>query len=192
MADFELHSPVLIESKLQANLVSLLDGVTKGTASASRAVVLDSNTAITGLGNVGVASGSFFKENSVIIPKYEFISDQQNQVAAASYAVSHTVFVNDNVSGTYKIVAASAVFGTASTSGTLQVEVATGTQAIAAGTNQLTGTISLSGTANTTVNGTIIASPTTVSAGARINLIFGGTVTSLANAAVTIVLQRLT
>jgi hypothetical protein len=95
------------------------------------------------------------------------------------------------VSGTYKIVSASAVFGTASTSGTLQVEVATGTQAIGAGTNQLTGTMSLSGSANTTVNGTIIGSPTTISAGARINLIFAGTVTNLLNCVITVALQRL-
>lgn len=128
--------------------------------------------------------------SSFLIPSYETVVDLQNQVAAASYAVSHTIYVNDNVSGTYKIVGASVVFGTASTSGTLQVEVATGTQAVAAGTNQLTGTMSLSGTANTTVNGTIIASPTTITAGSRINLIFAGTVTNLANACVTVVLQR--
>lgn len=127
----------------------------------------------------------------IIVPIYELITDNQNQVAAASYAVSHTIFVNDNVSGTYKIVSLSATFGTASSSGTLQVEVATGTQAIAAGTNQLTGTVSLAGSANTPVNGTIIASPTTIAAGSRINLIFAGTVTNLANASVTVGLQRL-
>lgn len=128
---------------------------------------------------------------NILTPQYVGISDNQNQVAAASYAVSHTIFVNDNVSGTYKIVGVSATFGTASTSGTLQVEVATGTQAIASGTNQLTGTMSLSGTANTPVNGTVIASPTTIAAGSRINLIFAGTVTNLANASVRVVLQRL-
>lgn len=118
-------------------------------------------------------------------------SDNQNQVAAASYAVSHTMFLNSNQGATYKVVALSAVFGTASSSGTLQVEVATGTQAIAAGTVQLTGTVSLAGTANTPVNGTIIASPTTITSGARVNLIFAGTVTNLANASVTVALQRL-
>lgn len=148
--------------------------------------------AITSSGNVVVPSGKTFQENGVILPKYELVRDVQNQVAAASYAVSHPIFVNDNVSGTYKVVGASAVFGTTSTSGTLQVEVATGTQAVASGTNQLTGTMSLSGTANTTVNGTVIASPTTISAGARINLIFAGTVTGLLNATITVTLQRLT
>jgi hypothetical protein len=128
---------------------------------------------------------------SILIPAYEYVTDTQNQVAAATYAVSHTIYVNDNLSGTYQVAAVSAVFGTASTSGTLQVEVATGTQAIAAGTNQLTGTMSLSGTANTTVNGTVIASPTTITAGSRINLIFAGTVTNLANASINIVLKRI-
>lgn len=141
--------------------------------------------------NVFIGNASAGNLGGALITKFETITDLQNQVAAASYAVSHTIFVNDNVSGTYKIVGASAIFGTASTSGTLQVEVATGTQAIAAGVNQLTGTISLAGTANTTVNGTVIASPTTITAGSRINLIFAGTVTNLANAAITVTLQRL-
>lgn len=106
-------------------------------------------------------------------------------------STSFTAYVNDSISGTYRIAGVSAVFGTASSSGTLQVEVATGTQAVASGTNQLTGTVSLSGTANTTVNGTVIASPTTITAGARINVILGGTLTSLANCAVTILLQKI-
>lgn len=129
--------------------------------------------------------------SGTLIATYELLTDNQNQVTAASYAVSHTIFVSDNVSGTYQIAGVSASFGTASTSGTLQVEVATGTQAIAAGTNQLSGTVSLSGTANTTVNGTMIASPTTIAAGNRVNLIFAGTVTNLANATVTVVLKRI-
>jgi hypothetical protein len=131
-----------------------------------------------------------FGPSSYVFSPYEQIFDLQNQTAAASYAVSHTAFVNDNVTGTYRVVSVSAVFGTASTSGTLQVEVATGTQAIASGTNQLSGTVSLAGTANTVVNGTLIASPTTITAGSRVNLIFAGTVTNLANAAITVGLAK--
>jgi hypothetical protein len=127
----------------------------------------------------------------VMVPAFETEQYTQGPAAAASYAVSTTVFVNDSVSGTYQVAAVAAIFGTTSTSGTLQVEVATGTQAIASGTNQLTGTMSLSGTANTIVNGTIIAAPTVISAGGRVNLIFAGTVTGLANAAINVVLQRL-
>lgn len=127
-----------------------------------------------------------------MVPAYELVSDVQNQVAAASYAVSHSIWVNDTLGGTYTVAGVSVNFGTTSTSGTLQVEVATGTQAIASGTNQLTGTMSLSGTANTVVNGTVIASPTTITAGSRINLIFAGTVTGLLNAVVKVVLKRIT
>jgi hypothetical protein len=131
------------------------------------------------------------KFGDVMVPIYETIQLGQVGQAASTWAVSQPIFLNDSVSGTYQISGVSVNFGTASTSGTLQVEVATGIQAIAAGTNQLTGTLSLSGTAYTTVNGTVIASPTVISAGARVNLIFAGTVTNLANAIVTIVLQRL-
>src|SRR5882757_7529620 len=70
----------------------------------------------------------------ILVLAYDRLEDNQNQTAAASYAVSHTTFVNDNITGTYQIVGATATFGTASTSGTLQIEVATGTQAIASGT----------------------------------------------------------
>jgi len=123
----------------------------------------------------------------VIVPAYEYV--QSGTLTASS--TSQTLWVNPNVGGTYKIVAATVTQGTASSSGTMQVEVATGTQAIGGGTNQLTGTMSLSGTANTPVNGTVIASPTTIAAGNRINIILAGTLTSLANCVVTITLQRL-
>lgn len=217
---------------LSAGELGVLDGVTAGTVTASKAVVVDANKdigslrhlTITGnlvtgattlseaelgvldsaantnavaakaaiLGTAGaLALGGEVTAVARMLPAHQLITDNQNQVVAASYAVSHTIHVNDSVSGTYKVVGVSAVFGTTSTSGTLQVEVATGTQAVASGTNQLTGTMSLSGTANTVVNGTVIGSPTTVSAGARINLIFAGTVTNLANAAINVVLQRL-
>lgn len=139
--------------------------------------------------NKAATFGSSVTFSGAIIGMYEQLIDNQNQVAAASYAVSHTVYVNDNVSGTYKLVAVSAVFGTASTSGTLNVEVATGTQAIASGTNQMSSTISLAGSANTVVNGTI-TTQTTITAGARLNLIFGGTVTNLANASVNLTIQK--
>lgn len=129
--------------------------------------------------------------STTYIPGHSSAFSNQNQVAAASYAVSHTIYVHPNVTSTYQVAALTATFGTTSTSGTLQCEVATGTQAIASGTNQLTGTVSLAGTANTPVNGTIIASPTTISSGARINLIFAGTVTNLANAQVTVFLKRI-
>jgi len=121
-----------------------------------------------------------------LIPTTEYV--QSSTLTSAS--TSQTIWVNPTVGGTYKITAATVTFGTASSSGTMQVEVATGTQAIGAGTNQLTGTMSLAGTANTPVNGTVIASPTTIAAGNRINVILAGTLTSLANCVVTISLSR--
>ena len=129
----------------------------------------------------GAAAG-----NIVILPVYENIL--VSGLGASSSSL--TAFVDDNVSGEFKIAGVTVTFGTTSTSGTMQLEVATGTQAVAAGTNQLTGTMSLSGTANTPVNGTIIASPTTIIAGSRINIILGGTLTNLANCVVNIVLER--
>jgi hypothetical protein len=140
---------------------------------------------------VSTPGGNLTSTGATMIPKLETIQDNQNQVSAATYAVSHTIFVNDNSGQTYKVAGATVTFGTTSSSGTLQIEVATGTQAIGAGTNQLTGTMSLSGVANTPVNGTVIASPTTITSGARVNLIFAGTVTGLANATVSIALQRI-
>jgi len=122
-----------------------------------------------------------------LVPTYEWISSSP----LSETSTSATLYVNPALGGTFKVAAVSVVFGTASSSGTMQIEVATGTQAVASGTNQLTGTMSLAGTANTVVTGTVIASPTTVSSGARINVILGGTLTSLANCVVTVALQRI-
>lgn len=120
------------------------------------------------------------------LPVYETVSASGLGASSTSF----TAYLNDALTGTYKVLSASVVFGTASSSGTMQIEVATGTQAVAGGTNQLTGTMSLAGTANTVVTGTLIASPTVLTAGARINIILGGTLTSLANCAVVVVLQK--
>jgi hypothetical protein len=136
-----------------------------------------------------ILSGSSAPNGSgaVIVPAYEYATS----TTLTSSSASQTVWVCPNVGGTYQVAAVTATQGTASSSGTLQVEVATGTQAIGSGTNQLTGTVSLSGTANTPVNGTLITTPTTIAAGNRINLILAGTLTSLANCVVNIALQRI-
>lgn len=131
----------------------------------------------------GAAAGQF-----VILPVFENI----NITGLGASSTSFTAYVADNVSGTFVVAGVTATQGTASSSGTLQVEVATGTQATGSGTNQLTGTVSLSGTANTPVNGTLVAaaSLTPIVAGCRVNVILAGTMTSLANCALNIVLQR--
>ncbi len=135
--------------------------------------------------SVGVTAGG------IIVPVYETIQDIQDQVAAASWAVSHRIFVCDNVSGTYKVAGISVFVGTHSTSGTLNIEVAASGVAIAGGTNQMSSTINLAGSDNTTLNGTI-TTQTTIAAGSSVNLIFAGTVTSLLNCVVGVALQRLT
>lgn len=144
---------------------------------------LSGNDLIVNTISTGAATGG----TGVALTTYDYA----NATGIGASSTSFTMFVNPTLIGTYQVAGASVVFGTASTSGTMQIEVATGTQAVAAGTNQLTGTMSLSGTANTTVNGTVIASPTTIAAGSRINVILAGTMTSLANCSVTVLLRRI-
>jgi hypothetical protein len=129
-----------------------------------------------------------------LVQSYEFICSPT--LGAAS--TSQTLFVAPKTSGsranfgTYKVAYVIVSFGTASSSGTMQIEKATSTQAIASGTNVLTGTMSLAGTANTPVEGTLSSNPgtLTMAGGDRLNVILGGTLTSLANCVVTIGLQR--
>lgn len=108
-----------------------------------------------------------------------------------SSSTSQTLFLAD---AAYKVTAFSETHGTASSAGgTMQVEKATGTQAIASGTNLLTGTLSTATTANTPQSGTLIATSATLTmaAGNRLNLILGGTLTSLANCSVVCTMTRL-
>lgn len=126
----------------------------------------------------------------IAVQLYETIRDSQGSLAAASYATNRTIMVNDNLSGEWYVAGVTSAFSTASASATVQVEVANGTTAPGSGTNQLQSALALSGTANTPSNGTLIASPTKVTAGGRINLIFAGTSTGLANGCVTVLLKR--
>lgn len=129
----------------------------------------------------GAAAGQ-----NVLLPS--FVTLTQTFLSATS--VSRTVIAIDNVSGSFVLAGVSAVFTTASSSGTLQVESASGTTALGSGTSQLSSALSLSGTANTTVNGVLIASPTVLNAGDRLGIILAGTLTSLAGCCVTITLKR--
>lgn len=98
---------------------------------------------------------------------------------------TRTVFVATRAC---RLKAVSEVHSTASTSGTLTVEKCTGTTAPGSGTALLTGTMSLSGTANTVVNGTLIATVAsiTLAAGDRLSIVIAGTMTNLAGGRVTI------
>lgn len=86
-----------------------------------------------------------------------------------------------------RLTAFSAAFATASTSGTVMVEKLTGTTAPGSGTTLLTGTVSLGGTANTVVNGTLIGTVAslTFAVGDRVGFVFAGTMTNLVGASCT-------
>jgi hypothetical protein len=106
----------------------------------------------------------------------------------AATSTSQTVFISD---AAYTLVGVRESHGTASSSGTLQVEKLTGTQASGGGTNLLTGTISLAGAANTVLSGTVVTTTAVnIAAGDRVGVVFGGTMTSLANCTITLILKR--
>lgn len=102
--------------------------------------------------------------------------------------VSGVMFVSD---GYYRVREVRESHSVASTSGTLQIEVLTSGQAADAGVDQLTGTISLAGTADTPIKGTVIAEPTLIKPGNMVGFVLAGTLTSLVNANVTVYLERL-
>lgn len=81
-----------------------------------------------------------------------------------------------------ELVSVREVHRVASSSGTLQVQKLTGTTAPGSGTNLLTGTVSLAGTANTVVSGTLIGTTASLrfAAGDRLGTLIAGTMTSLA------------
>lgn len=85
-----------------------------------------------------------------------------------------------------ELVAVREAHRVASTSGTLQVQKLTGTTAPGSGTSLLTGTVSLSGTANTVVSGTLIATTASLrfAAGDRLGTLIAGTMTNLAGSVV--------
>ncbi len=111
-------------------------------------------------------------------------------IAVGPVAAAGCVSMGIPVDGSYQIAAVREVHTTASSSGTIMVERLTGTTAPGSGTNQLTGTISNAGAANTVLGGTVVASPATYAAGDRIGIVCGGTQTSLVGMFVTITLNQ--
>lgn len=166
---------------------------TTGAITSSGAWNINGNATVATGKTLNTTDAAALLEGGIIIPRYEMLTDIQNQVAAASYAVTHTIYVNDSVSGTYQVAAASARFHAAGGSGcTVTVEVAGAGTAPGSGTAQLTAAMSLTGSIDTAVNGAVIGSPTSIAAGSAVNLVFAGTVTGLAGCCVNVVLQRLT
>lgn len=111
-------------------------------------------------------------------------------IPAATQAVNQAVFISDN---TYQVTGVNAVWGTASTSGTVTVEKLTGTTAPGSGTAMLTGTISTAGTANTVTAGTLTGTVGTLqlAAGDRLGLVFSGTETNLVGLCVVVSIKRI-
>lgn len=83
-------------------------------------------------------------------------------------------------------------FGVASSSGTLMVKKAPSGTATDSGTDVLSGTMSLAGTANTNVNGSLHGTQANrqLAAGDALGLVDGGTLTGLSQLVVTIELKR--
>lgn len=145
---------------------------------AASQILLD-NVAV-GTGGLGASVGNFGK-----VPREVYVT--VGNLGATS--TSFTAFISDDA---YQVVGVTTIFGTASSAGTLNVEVAADGVAAGSGTAVLTGTVALTGTANTKKAGTLTTNVTNlqVAAGSHINILLGGTLTSLANCAVTIALVR--
>ena len=113
-------------------------------------------------------------------------------VPAAAQGVDQWAWIHPGDGKVYELVDFSEIHGTASSSGTVMPEKASGTTAVGSGTDLLTGTVSLAGTANTKVTGTLVSSASTRKfvTGDRLGLDFGGTMTSLAGCVIQIVFRR--
>lgn len=92
----------------------------------------------------------------------------------------------------YEVVGAKVIYTVASTSGTIDVKKSTTVQAPASGSSTLTGTISLSTTANTVNSGTPgVGAVPQLAAGNSLSACFAGTMTSLAGGVLTVFLKRI-
>jgi hypothetical protein len=119
--------------------------------------------------------------------------------AAASFVqnTAYPIYTAPNDGKTWKVVGISYRFTVQSTgASTFGVEIAGAAVAPGSGTLQ-TGALTLQGTANTTINGTLltfVASTMTVSPGSSVNLVVTNTAatTGLAGLVVTLSLQRIT
>jgi len=110
------------------------------------------------------------------------------QVFMDANSVSGPIFVAD---GFYVVRQVREVHRVASSSGTLQIEHRASGVAAGSGTNQLTATMSLAGTANIPIAGTVIAEPTIITPGDMLGKVIAGTMTSLADCIVNVFIERL-
>lgn len=162
---------------------------------------------------------SLFRDEAPVLDATKTRADDLAQVATAgAYAVFNQVHANVGVfamsfpgfvaASTSQVLTtlpypASLVgvvvrFGTASSSGTLQIEETPSGTAVGSGTNLLTTTVSLAGTPDTNTFGVVanIAGGAsgfpgnTIPAGNSISAVIAGTKTSLANCTITLYLVR--
>lgn len=127
------------------------------------------------------------------------------------YGVTAPIVVHEHLQGATPVTAANfgtfwqapydcvlrevrVVWGTASSSGTLQVERLQGTEAKDAGNDLLAATVDMSATANTVTTPALTTTTASLqlSAGDRLGLVNGGTLTSGADLQVTCILTPLT
>jgi hypothetical protein len=134
------------------------------------------------------ALGSGASVNGNLIPTVSL-----KNITISATDVSRSLFICP-AGDAYQLVGIDVVFGTASTSGTLQLEKLTGTTAPGSGTAMLTGTVALSGSANTVASGTVLsgdAAALKLGGGDRLGLKLAGTLTNLAGCVATIRLKRI-
>lgn len=131
------------------------------------------------------------------MPTYETLQNKDMQTVTvrlkdtdAATAANYGAFFI--ASRPYDVMEIRAVWSTASTSGTLQIERLQGTTAEGSGDNILSSTIDMSGTANTVnlVDHTGMTNANRVlSVGDRLALVDGGTLTGQVNLVVTVLLK---
>lgn len=113
---------------------------------------------------------------------------QQSTVAAVPVSGSHYVIFLARRA--YRVKSCAVCCSSSSTVPTVDIKKDTGTTAPGSGTTVLTGVITFSGTANTVVAGTLVSTiaTLTLAAGDRLTVSFAGTVGSIVNATVSVLL----
>ena len=109
--------------------------------------------------------------------------------AAATCADGHLMVANYN----YIVHEVKCKFATASTSGTVDIKICDDGEAISSGQSVLSSTMSIAGTVDTNVTGTLStdSSNRIVNPGQSIAIDFAGTLTNIAGLTVTLVLRRI-
>ena len=142
--------------------------------------------------NIGfnLKSGTTYNFGGTIPSVNEYVSFTALTATSFAASTNYPIYVVPNDGYTWKIVAVSYRFSAqAGSAATFTVEVTPSGTAMGSGTAQ-TGNLSLQGTTNTVINGTLTAS-TTIAAGGQVTFVVGGTATtSLANFAATVALTR--